>query len=174
VQAVLKDQMDEQGRQLWTQRAVRAVNVAFPEVQHQTWPQCDRLLPHALLCAELIAQEQMNAPEAARLLNRTGSYLYERAWYTEAEPLSQRALAIREQQLGAQHPTTANSLNNLAELYQDQSKDEQAEPLYQRALAICERVLGPQHPDTQTVRANYAHLLHTMGRDTEVTTLDQP
>ena len=59
-----------------------------------------------------------------------------------------RALAIREQQVGPQHPDTASSLNNLAALYSNQGKYEQAEPLYQRALAIRERQLRPQHPDT--------------------------
>jgi tetratricopeptide (TPR) repeat protein len=59
-----------------------------------------------------------------------------------------RALAIREQQLGAQHSDTAQSLNNLANLYQDQGKYAQAEPLYQRALAIRKQQLGPLHPDT--------------------------
>ncbi len=56
--------------------------------------------------------------------------------YEQAEPLYQRALAIAEQQLGAEHPDTAISLNNLAALYHEQGKYEQAEPLYQRALAI--------------------------------------
>jgi tetratricopeptide (TPR) repeat protein len=88
--------------------------------------------------------------------------------------LYQRALAIREQQLGPQHPNTATSLNNLAALYKNQGKDKQAEPLYQRALAIDEHALGPQHPDTQTIRANYARLLRTMGREDEAAALDQP
>jgi len=88
--------------------------------------------------------------------------------------LFKRALAIREQQLGAQHPDTAGSLNNLAGLYFNQNKYEQAEPLFQRALAIDEHALGPQHPHTQTIRANYARLLRTMGRDAEAAALDPP
>ena len=45
VQAVLRDQMDEQSRQQWRERTVRAVNAAFPSGEHQTWPQCDRRCP---------------------------------------------------------------------------------------------------------------------------------
>ena len=37
--------------------------------------------------------------------------------YEQAESLYERALAIREQQLGPEHPDTATSLNNLAVLY---------------------------------------------------------
>ena len=67
-----------------------------------------------------------------------------------------RALAIREKQLGAEHPDTATSLNNLAGLYQSQGKYPEAEPLYERALAISEQILGSKHPQTQRIRKNYA------------------
>ena len=57
----------------------------------------------------------------------------------EAEPLYQRALAIDENALGADHPDVAIDLNNLALLYHTQGKYAEAEPLYQRALAIRSR-----------------------------------
>ena len=41
---------------------------------------------------------------------------------TEALPLYQRALTIREKALGPEHPDTATSLNNLAVLYQDHGR----------------------------------------------------
>lgn len=84
--------------------------------------------------------------------------------YEQAEPLHERALAINESMLGAEHPVTVQSLNNLANLYAEQGKYEQAEPLYQRALAIRERVLGAEHPDTKRVRKNYNELLQKMKR----------
>ena len=74
--------------------------------------------------------------------------------YEKAEPLYQRALEIREAQLGPEHPDVATSLNNLAELYRLQGRYEEAEPLYQRALGIFEAQLGPEHPNTVTVREN--------------------
>jgi tetratricopeptide (TPR) repeat protein len=77
------------------------------------------------------------------------------AYKGQAEPLYQRALAIREKMLGPDHPHTAQSLNNLALLYHSQGKYEQAEPLYQRALAIDEKALGAEHPTTVTIRENY-------------------
>jgi tetratricopeptide (TPR) repeat protein len=144
VQAVLQDNLPTEIKKKWKQRAVLAVNAAFPLVEHQTWPQCDRLLPHALLCAELIAQEQMTLPQAVRLLDRAGQYLDDRARYAEAEPLYVRALAICEQQSGAEHPSTATSLNNLANLYSCQEKYSEAEPLYQQALSIDTAVYGEQ------------------------------
>jgi len=148
VQAVILDQMDEQSRHQWAERTIRAVEAAFPSIEYQTWPQCDRLLPHALLSAELIAQEPMTFPEAARLLEQTGYYLSKRARYGEAEPLLKRALQIRERQLGPQHLSVAISLNSLGFLYRKQNKYEQAEQAYQRALTIREQQLGLEHPST--------------------------
>jgi tetratricopeptide (TPR) repeat protein len=85
----------------------------------------------------------MTLPEAAQLLDDAGYYLRESAQYKLAEPLYQRALAIRERVPGPNHPDTAQSLNNLANLYYDQGKYGQAEPLFQRAQVIRERCQKP-------------------------------
>jgi tetratricopeptide (TPR) repeat protein len=87
--------------------------------------------------------------------------------YEQAEPLYQRALAIKERVLGKEHPSTATGLNNLALLYYNQGKYEQAEPLFKRALAIRERVLGKEHPDTKRVRENYNDLLQKRSESEE-------
>jgi tetratricopeptide (TPR) repeat protein len=70
----------------------------------------------------------------------------------EARPLFERALAIREQQLGPEHPDTAAILSNLAGLLRDQGSHAEAQPLFERALAICEARLGPDHASTRRVR----------------------
>ena len=67
-----------------------------------------------------------------------------------------RALKIKEEQLGGEHPSTATSLNNLAELYERQGKYVEAEPLYVRALKIREEQLGGEHPDTAASLNNLA------------------
>jgi tetratricopeptide (TPR) repeat protein len=120
------------------------------------------LLPQAQGCATLIEQWNLAFSEAARLLNQAGCYLHERGHYPEALLLVQRALAIREKVLGAEHPDTAQSLNNLAFLYKARGNYPEALPLYQRALAICEKALGPEHPDTKSVCNGYTDLLKHM------------
>ena len=137
------------------------------------WVTCERCLPHALLCAKWIEQEQMVFSEAAYLLNQAGLYLRDRARYEEAERLYVRALAICEEQLGERHPNTATSLNNLGLLYYNQGKNEEAERLYVRALAIYEQSLGKEHPSTRIVRRNYALMLRNMGRDADVDLLER-
>jgi len=146
VQEVLKDEMDEAEQRQWAERVVRAINRTFPNVEFSTWQRCERLLPHAQACAELVEKWGLEFPEAARLLNQAGFYLKERARYAEAEPLYRRALAIREKVLGPEHPDAAMSLNNLAGLYRIQGQYAQAESLYTRALAIAEKTWGLDHP----------------------------
>ncbi len=167
VQDVFKTRMPNETRRTWAERTVRAVSEAFPHVEFSTWETCERYLPHALACATLIEDDALAFPEAANLLNQTAFYLYEHAQYAQAEPLYQRALVIREQVLGQNHPDTAQSLNNLAGLYDSQGRYSEAEPLYQRALAICEQALGQNHPDTATSLNNLATLYDNQGRYSE-------
>jgi tetratricopeptide (TPR) repeat protein len=167
VQDVVRDGLSKKEQKTWAERAVRAMDAVFPDIEFTNWPQCDRLLPHALTCASLIESFGMEFAEGARLLNQAGYYLNERAEYAQAEPLFRRALAIREKALGPEHPHTASSLNNLAELLRFQGKPEEAEPLYRRALAIYEKALGPEHPDTATGLNNLAELLRDQGKLSE-------
>jgi tetratricopeptide (TPR) repeat protein len=164
VQAVLKQGMDEADQRLWAERAVRAVNRTFPEVEFPTWAVCERLLPQANACAELINRWGFEFPEAARLLNQAGFYLWERGRFTETEPLYARALAIWEKTLGPEHPDVAKSLNNLAGLYYNQGQYAKAESLYHRTLAIREKALGPEHPEVAASLNNLALLYYNQGQ----------
>ncbi len=150
VQVVLKESLDEATQRQWAERSVRAVNRAFPEAEFASWERCELCLPHALLCAQWIEQYNFTFPEAARLLHAAGLYLRDRGQYAQAEPLLERALALRQQVLGPEHPETASTLNALAGLYILQGNYQQAEQLLQPALAGFERVLGPEHPEVAT------------------------
>lgn len=66
--------------------------------------------------------------------------------FEKAELLFQRALAVREQELGNEHFHTAGSLRGLALLYTECKRYAEAECLYLRALSIYEQTLGPEHP----------------------------
>jgi serine/threonine protein phosphatase PrpC/tetratricopeptide (TPR) repeat protein len=102
--------------------------------------------------------------QAATLANNLGYCLNNvLADYGAARPLMERALAIHEQVLGAEHPHTAVSLNNLAELLRLQGDYAAARQLVERALAIHERVLGAEHPHTAIILDSLAGLLLTQG-----------
>jgi tetratricopeptide (TPR) repeat protein len=173
VQTMLKHQMDQDTQRLWAERMMLAVNSVFPHPEHSTWTQCEHLLPHALLATQYIEKNHIISEEAGHLLHETASYLQDHARYTEAEPLYQRALAIREQQLGPEHPDVAQTLSNLANLYNRQGQYTKAEPLYQRALAIREQQLGPEHPDVALTLNGLATLYNWQGQHARAEPLHQ-
>ena len=84
--------------------------------------------------------------------------------YADAEPLLQRALAIREKAFGPNDPYVAISLNNLGLFYDHRGRYADAEPLLKRALAICDKVLDPDHPDIAVSLNNLATLYSRQGR----------
>jgi len=101
--------------------------------------------------------------QEAEQLNQQVLKLYSDGKYDTALPLAQRALAIREQILGPQHPSVAISLSNLASLYRAKGQYDHAEALYQRALVISEKALGPEHPTVAVSLNSLAVLYHAKG-----------
>jgi tetratricopeptide (TPR) repeat protein len=161
VQAVIKDEMDKATQQQWAARAVRVINHSFPYDEVAPWLSSQQYLPHALVCTDFFSQQYEVFAEVAELLHKVGIYLLNREQFKEAESYFLRALDIREQFLGTNHPDTAQTLNHLGILYGDQGEYEQAASFYQRALEIREQVLGANHPDT----ANSFNNLATRYRD---------
>jgi nephrocystin-3 len=96
-------------------------------------------------------------------LNKLGYFFDTVGSFFAAETLYKKALEIRENILGSDHPDTAISLNNLASLLYNKGDYSAAEPLYQRALDIRKKVLGAEHPDTASSLNNLAFLLDKKG-----------
>jgi serine/threonine protein kinase/lipopolysaccharide biosynthesis regulator YciM len=67
-----------------------------------------------------------------------------------------RALALRQEMLGPDHPDTLQSLGNLATAYQGVGQATKALPLREQVLAKHQATLGPDHPDTLISMNNLA------------------
>ncbi|NVL93610.1 MAG: tetratricopeptide repeat protein, partial [Desulfobacterales bacterium] len=167
VQAVARDRLPEDARSTWAGAALRLVESAFPSGDDpqdvRTWPQCARLLPHALAAAGHAEALQVASEATAYLLNQAGLYLRWRAEFAEAKAAFERALTINEKVVGEEHPNTAASLNNLGILLQAMGDLAGARSYYERALAINEKVLGGEHPGTALSLNNLGTLLRAMG-----------
>ncbi len=176
VQVVLKDAMPLQIVSDWAERVVLAVDAAFSK-RDTTFPRwsshCEQLLPHTLAATQLIETYHISRSEAGHLLYVTGFYLEGHARYQEAETLYQRAISIREQLLGPEHPDVATWLTRLGYLYTDQGKHVDAEPLFQRALRIWEEQSGPEHPDMADSLVGLARIYRTQGKDMQAESLYQ-
>ena len=164
VQAVLKDAMSKEQQKMWTERALRAINRAFPDVELSTWDQCLRCLPHVQHLSNAVKEYDLAYPEVARLLNQAANYLSTHGRYAEAEPLLQQALTIYKHILDPSDPATASTLSDLGRLYLSQGKYQQADPLLEQALAIRALALGQKHPETAASLNNLALLYCAQGK----------
>jgi tetratricopeptide (TPR) repeat protein len=127
------------------------------------WPVCARLLPHALAATEHAEQLEVEPVATAGLLESAADYLHGRARYADARRLHERALAIRQARLGADHPDIAWTLSNLALVLRDQGDLAGARRLHEQTLAIREARLGTDHPDTAWTLNNLAVVLRVQG-----------
>jgi tetratricopeptide (TPR) repeat protein/transcriptional regulator with XRE-family HTH domain len=164
VQAVLKDGMSSEVARDWAERAIRAINRAFPKPQTSTWEHCKRCLPHVFSVMPYLNEYHLVFQEFADLLNKAATYLTDHAQYALAEPLLTKALTIREETTEGAHPDLARTLNDLGALYLDLGKYRQAEPMLLQALNIRRQQLGSEHSDTATSLINLAKLYSARGQ----------
>jgi tetratricopeptide (TPR) repeat protein len=151
-QTVIREGMDEETRRGWMEKAVKAVDAAYPtDVKFEEWPLCERLKAHGLVCLAWIEETGQGSCEVASLLNNLGNYSKERAQYLEAETFCNLSIKVATKSVGLEHPVAATSFQSLANLYHKQKRYVEAESLYLRSLEISERVCGLDHPDTARV-----------------------
>ncbi len=125
----------------WSATAIVVADALFPLAAFAEWPQCARLLPHALAVLDALPADAVT-DHAAHLAAGCGIYLRERGAYVESESLLARALTMRERNLGPSHIDVADTLYGLATVYSEQGRYADAEPLHVRALEIMESTLG--------------------------------
>jgi tetratricopeptide (TPR) repeat protein len=156
---------DDVAREMALSGLLLALTATYPEqtyVDTSQWPRARRLDPIALV--GVTDNEAVDLLPVAQLLNSLAEYRRGALGaLDQARALLERALAIREKQLGPNHLDTALSLNNLATVLADQDNLAEARRLFERALAIRERQLGPDDPDTARSLNNLGSVLEAQG-----------
>src|SRR6266487_337154 len=157
VQVVLRDAMDDHKQQEWILRIAKAISDTFPDMTSpENWQLCEQYLPNMLICIEQAKNEYIDMLNIAKLHSQAGVYLHARGQYSEAGLHLEKALKIREEQLGLNHQETASSLNDLGGFYRTQARYREAELSLLQALQIREQLLGPNDLDV-------AQSLHILG-----------
>ena len=114
--------MDPEVRAEFAEFAVQQLDARFPTDPDdvRTWPECRKLLDHALHAAEQATEHHVAASTIAGLLNRVGIHLRAASDLPRAKELLWRALRINEASYGPDHPEVARTLGNLGNVAQDQ------------------------------------------------------
>jgi hypothetical protein len=165
VQAVVRHALDPALARTWAAAAVSLVRAGFSDQAHdnETWPPSARLLFHAQAATDHADLLGADPPATAGLPTEAGHYLTGRAEHTQAKTLHQRALSIRETELGPRDPDTADSHQNLGVVLRDLGAIKAARTHHERALAILEMRHGPAHPRTAASLQSLARDLHLQG-----------
>ncbi|MDA8018729.1 MAG: serine/threonine-protein kinase [Thermoanaerobaculia bacterium] len=95
-----------------------------------------------------IELELRDQPEIqAEMLAVLGEIYVDLGRNDRAEPLLERALSLRRENLGSRHPQTAQSLNSLGMLRRRQADYDAAITLHREALSLRRDILGEEHPE---------------------------
>jgi tetratricopeptide (TPR) repeat protein len=98
-----------------------------------------------------------------RSLDNLGLVLRRLGDLDAADDAHQRALAIRQIQLGADHPHVAHALSSLGNVAYERGDLPAARTFYEQALRILEARLGSDHADVASNLANLGNVLWGLG-----------
>jgi tetratricopeptide (TPR) repeat protein len=165
IQAVVRARLPSEDRRRIAEAAVGLLARTFPDHswELQTWPLCQRLLPHVLAAAEHAEELGVSGEETGWLLDRAASYLRGRGQPRQARPLAERALTITETALGPRDPSTGERHQGLGQVLRDLGQFRQARTEVEQALAIFEEALGHTHLEVATLRSALAQVLQELG-----------
>jgi len=109
-------------------------------------------------------KEDRAALVSAKTMDAQAEAFRDQGKYAAAQPLYEKALAIRRRLLTDDHPDTAIGYDSVALDLNAQGKYAAAQPLYEKALAIRRRLLTDDHPSTALSYNNVAHNLNAQGK----------
>lgn len=147
VQHVARSGSDARQQASGARGAVGLLDGALPGTpwEHEHWPLCARLLPHAVAASEHARRHGVAPLQTASVLIRVGQYQQARGEYAEAKRHTQCALTILEAAFGPRHPQVARALDDHGNVLLRLGQLTPALRAHERALLIEERVLGPDH-----------------------------
>ena len=146
VQAVLKDQMNDDMQCYWAEYVVWILARTLSRLELGAWNEYQRYISHAIVCIEHIDRWEIFHASTVCFITFVGAYLCEIASYSQAEPICLRALHLAQEILEPENDFTIMSLNNVAMLYERWGNYEKAEYYYLEAV-----VASLQKPDPITL-----------------------
>ncbi len=165
IQAFAFSRLDEEKRKTWADETVRAIGGAFSSYLEDlsTWPECARLLPHALASSEKVEELGMGSEPASLLLNQVGLYLHRRGDLAGARNVLERLLVLDERFYGPEHSEVATDLNNLGSVLRVLGDLAGAKKSFERSLAIEEAQSTPDRLKIAIRANNLGTVLRSLG-----------
>jgi eukaryotic-like serine/threonine-protein kinase len=110
----------------------------------------------------------------ADLRSTLGTVYFDLGDRTRAEAMHRRALDLRKELYGNEHPDIADSLHNLGDVLAGNGNYSEAEALHREALAMRQKLFGAEHPQVAKSLLNVAEVVWRQGgRSAEAESLDR-
>ncbi|HOO54053.1 MAG TPA: FxSxx-COOH system tetratricopeptide repeat protein [Methanothrix sp.] len=165
IQSLAFGRLDDEKKKIWADETARAIGGAFSSYLEDlsTWPECARLLPHALASTEKVEELGIGSEPASLLLNQMGLYLHRRGELAGARNVLERLIVLDERFYGPNHPEVATDLNNLGSVLRVLGDLADAKRCFGRALAIEERQSTPDSLKIAIRANNLGTVLRSLG-----------
>lgn len=158
VQAAVRQQLGVHGEEeKWADSAIRSL------YRLRSLAGTARLLPHLMVAASHAERLGVATDTTVELLRGAGTFLRDRAEYSSAREVFERALKTAEAAFGPDHQEVAIEADNLAQVLHKLGKLREAADLTQRALRIERSQSGPFHPRVAVRIGNLARILRDAG-----------
>ncbi len=145
VQSVTRERLSPEAAKAWANAATRVVSESFPyqPLYVEPYPECSRLLTHALACTQYAEEAEVAREASAKLLYYTGLYLHGNRVLDQAKTCYQLAVSLGQKVYGNDHPLMATRINSLGIIEHEMGNLQEARDCFETAFAICEKIYGP-------------------------------
>lgn len=128
--------------EFWCAAALALVLREFPEdtKEPRLWPECRRLLPHALSVLSYAEPLHLSPDDGRELYCRVGSYIEQRGGLSTSADAFQHALKLTEEARGKTSPELADICRHLGTLEWHLDHMKEALAYFERALALDEKL----------------------------------
>ena len=132
------------------------------EFQLKNLPACEKLLQSEVAIRD--ASPRVSDTELGVALNFLGEQYYLSGRLTEAEPVYERAIAVRRLTHPRGHRLIGEMANRLAVIKSSRGAYRESDPLFREALASLEETYGPEHPEVSRALNDLAESLFAQNK----------
>jgi tetratricopeptide (TPR) repeat protein len=173
VQVATHRWLDLQGKLAqWQEKAIQLISNNFPDGNHENWPECQTLYPHAVAVLGFQPSSIASLLEQASIQYNMAWYDWARGNYTAAEEKIILASKIQMLYLPEIDGLLLDTISLHALLLRDQGDYNEAKKLFVQVMETRKRVLGQEHPETLASINNLASTYRNQGRWKEAEELE--
>jgi tetratricopeptide (TPR) repeat protein len=148
----------------WASKALASLRLELPKLEYENWAKYAELLPHLAELIDFRPVSSLPVDDFGVSLIAGAAYLEVRAQYHLASHYANLALETLCENLGHEHPTTADARCRLASIYRDMGQLQEAERFSRSAISIYRKVFGSGNEQSLGALQTLSGVLRQQGK----------